>query len=259
MSDLILVVPVYNEASRLDPAPWLEFLAADRSRALIFVDDGSRDGTPTVLETIRAAAPAQISILGLPENRGKAEAVRHGMVQALAATVRYAGFIDADLSAPLSEVSLLQVELDARPAVWAAFGSRVRATGPPDRAIGAAPLPRPDLRHLRVVRIVAAGLRYPVRAQVVPQHAGRSGRFCDGLPQQVDLRRGIAGPPRRLGWRRCGVAHPRGSAAALGGERLQPAAHAGFPVGPVRIGANSPCLPAAAALRSSIQILRWWC
>lgn len=129
MSDLILVVPVYNEVSRLDPAPWLEFLAADRSRALIFVDDGSGDGTLAVLETIRAAAPAQTSILGLPENRGKAEAVRHGMLQALAATVRYAGFIDADLSAPLSEVSLLQVELDARPAVSAAFGSRVKLLG----------------------------------------------------------------------------------------------------------------------------------
>lgn len=129
MSDLILVVPVYNEANRLDPAPWLEFLAADRSRALCFVDDGSRDGSVGVLESLRAAAPDQVSVHQLPENRGKAEAVRIGMTRALQQTARYAGFIDADLAAPLSQVSLLQSELDDYPAAWAAFGSRVKLLG----------------------------------------------------------------------------------------------------------------------------------
>jgi dolichyl-phosphate beta-glucosyltransferase len=129
MSDLVLVVPVYNEAARLDPAPWLEFLAADRARALRFVDDGSQDGTAAVLEALRARVPDQVSLHRLPENRGKAEAVRVGMTRALAETPRYAGFIDADLSAPLSEVALVRAELDDHPEAWAAFGSRVKLLG----------------------------------------------------------------------------------------------------------------------------------
>lgn len=129
MSELILVVPVYNEAARLDPAAWLDFLAANRSRALRFVDDGSRDGTAAVLEAIRARAPDQVEIELLAENHGKAEAVRRGLVSALERTLRYAGFIDADLSAPLSEASRLQAELEAHPAAWAAYGSRVKLLG----------------------------------------------------------------------------------------------------------------------------------
>ena len=129
MSDLVLVVPVYNEAARLDPAPWLDFLAADRSRALRFVDDGSQDDTARVVEAIRAAAPDQVALQRLPVNRGKAEAVRSGLAEALSGPARYAGFIDADLAAPLGEVSLLVAELDAHPAAWAAFGSRVKLLG----------------------------------------------------------------------------------------------------------------------------------
>ncbi|MGH7592601.1 MAG: glycosyltransferase [Gemmatimonadales bacterium] len=129
MSDLVMVVPVYNEASRLDPGPWLQFVAADASRALRFVDDGSSDGTSAVLEALRAAAPDQIRVVRLAANRGKGEAVRAGMLTALADTSKYAGFIDADLAAPLTEVALLQAELDGHPAAWAAFGSRVKLLG----------------------------------------------------------------------------------------------------------------------------------
>ena len=51
------------------------------------------------------------------------------MLHALADTAQYAGFIDADLSAPLTEVATLRDELDAYPEVWAAFGSRVKLLG----------------------------------------------------------------------------------------------------------------------------------
>ena len=129
MSDLVLVVPVYNEADRLDAVPWLEFLAANKSSALYFVDDGSTDRTADMIERIRRGAPDQVLTLRLAENRGKAEAVRTGMVQALATTATFAGFIDADLAAPLSEVTLLTTDLEAHLEVWAAFGSRVKLLG----------------------------------------------------------------------------------------------------------------------------------
>lgn len=129
MSDIVLVVPVYNEARRLVADPWLQYLNADRSRALCFVDDGSTDSTVSLLEQLRDHAPAQVTILQLPENAGKAEAVRRGMAEALAATSKYAGFIDADLSAPLSEVTLLHDDLERYPDAWSAFGSRVKLLG----------------------------------------------------------------------------------------------------------------------------------
>ena len=129
MSDLILVVPVYNEARRLVADPWLQFLAADRSRALLFVDDGSTDNTVELVEQLRTHAPTQVTVLRLERNGGKAEAVRRGMEQALALTGRYAGFIDADLAAPLSEVELLHDALEQRRDLWAAIGSRAMLLG----------------------------------------------------------------------------------------------------------------------------------
>jgi dolichyl-phosphate beta-glucosyltransferase len=129
MSETILVVPVYNEARRLIADPWLQYLNADRSRALCFVDDGSTDNTVALLEELSRHAPDQVAIVRLPANVGKAEAVRQGMERALAEASRYAGFIDADLAAPLSEVALLHDELESHRDVWAAIGSRAKLLG----------------------------------------------------------------------------------------------------------------------------------
>jgi hypothetical protein len=51
------------------------------------------------------------------------------MLRALADTTQYAGFIDADLSAPLAEIATLEGELDEYPEAWAAFGSRIKLLG----------------------------------------------------------------------------------------------------------------------------------
>lgn len=129
MSELILVVPLYNEAQRLALDPWRDYLRAHPAHALCFVDDGSSDGTVALLETLRVDMPGQVGLLRLPKNGGKGEAVRQGMLRALADTARYAGFVDADLAAPLSEVGLLADELDRHPGTWAAFGSRAKLLG----------------------------------------------------------------------------------------------------------------------------------
>ena len=129
MSDLTLVVPAYNEANRFDPAPWRDFLACNRGSSLCFVNDGSTDGTDAVLEAFRLDDVDRITVVPLVANRGKAEAVRVGMLAAFATGASRAGFIDADLAAPLSEVPTMMAELDAYPAAWAVFGSRVKLLG----------------------------------------------------------------------------------------------------------------------------------
>ncbi len=125
-----LVVPCFNEAKRLDVAaftnaistmPWLDF---------IFVNDGSADNTEAVLEELRSEHSGRVSVLSLSHNMGKAEAVRHGLLQANAATeARVCGFWDADLSAPLQElVSMRRVFAEHAHVQWV-WGIRLRSLG----------------------------------------------------------------------------------------------------------------------------------
>ena len=99
-----LIVPCYNEARRLD---FDQFEAAARRDPLwlVFVDDGSADGTADV---VRAHASDRIWLIVLDRNVGKAEAVRQGMLQAEAlpfyAQLDWIGFWDADLATPLEEL-----------------------------------------------------------------------------------------------------------------------------------------------------------
>ena len=86
--ELALVVPCYNEAARLDPEAFLHFVTTHPGIQLVMVDDGSLDGTWEILERIRAAAPAAVTTLRHSPNRGKAEAVRAGILAGLAQRAR---------------------------------------------------------------------------------------------------------------------------------------------------------------------------
>ena len=104
-----LVVPCYNEETRLkvpDYVSWLTHDPTSRDVTLLFVDDGSRDGTVAVLQQIVDAAPTgRASVLKLGVNGGKAEAVRRGMLEAMAnASPAIVGFWDCDLATPLQAV-----------------------------------------------------------------------------------------------------------------------------------------------------------
>lgn len=126
---LALVVPCYNEASRLVPDAFLRFVATHPAVQLVLVDDGSTDGTWDVLERLRAAAPASVTTLRQPANRGKAEAVRTGIRAGLAQRAALVGFLDADLATPLEVVDDFLVVLHDRPDVEFVLGSRVMLLG----------------------------------------------------------------------------------------------------------------------------------
>src|SRR5581483_8263174 len=78
-----LVVPCYNEAHRLNTAAFRQFLEENGTTRLLFVDDGSRDETFQVLETLCRGHERQAQVLRCGRNRGKAEAVRLGVMAAL--------------------------------------------------------------------------------------------------------------------------------------------------------------------------------
>jgi dolichyl-phosphate beta-glucosyltransferase len=127
--ELALVVPCYNEADRLDPAAFLRFAAARPGLRLVMVDDGSRDRTWEILEQMRAAAPASVTIIRQPANRGKAEAVRTGMLDGFAQGAALVGFFDADLATPLDALDDFLAVLRDRPQVEFVLGSRVMLMG----------------------------------------------------------------------------------------------------------------------------------
>lgn len=95
-----LVVPCYNEERRLD----LEQLGALAAAGicLVLVDDGSSDGTAAVLRTFVEAHAGVV--LSMPNNMGKAEAVRRGLLQAIEAGASVVGYADADFATPATEI-----------------------------------------------------------------------------------------------------------------------------------------------------------
>ncbi len=126
---LALIVPCHNEASRLDPAAFLGFASSHPDVRLVFVDDGSIDGTGEILERMRASAPDVVRTVALSPRRGKAEAVRIGMLAGLEQHPRLIGFFDADLATPLAAIDDFLNVLRLRPAVEFVLGARVMLMG----------------------------------------------------------------------------------------------------------------------------------
>jgi len=124
----VIVVPCFNEAHRLDAGAFTERVTARPWLHFLFVDDGSTDSTARVLRGLCAARPAQLSVLALPANAGKAEAVRQGVLEATRTDALLTGYWDADLAAPLSEIDRM-CELLRRRDAFLVLGARVKLLG----------------------------------------------------------------------------------------------------------------------------------
>lgn len=127
MQNVVIVLPCYNEQARLQldqfdrllQQPWLR---------LLFVDDGSTDDTGRMLREYCDAHPGRAELLTQPRNGGKAEAVRVGMQHALDLGAEVVGYVDVDLSTPVSEVVRVLEIMDQRK-VPVALGARVAMLG----------------------------------------------------------------------------------------------------------------------------------
>jgi dolichyl-phosphate beta-glucosyltransferase len=127
---LCLVVPCYNEAKRLNVAAFRAFVQCEPHTRLLFVDDGSRDGTLEVLQRVRAGCEDRVEVVARGRNQGKAEAVRHGILYALDRFCpEYVGFWDADLATPLGAVLPFVGVLDKDASKDMVFGARVKLLG----------------------------------------------------------------------------------------------------------------------------------
>jgi dolichyl-phosphate beta-glucosyltransferase len=126
LPSLSVVIPAYNEELRL-PSTLETLLAYLRNEAngaygpweLIVVNDGSKDATAAIAKRLAVNEP-NICILENPGNKGKGYSVKHGMLEA---RYDWVLFSDADLSAPIAEVSKL-FEAASRQQAEIAIGSR---------------------------------------------------------------------------------------------------------------------------------------
>lgn len=128
-SPLCIVIPCYYEGSRLPVAEYVDFYDRESSVSFCFVNDGSRDNTIDVLKALQKGKEERILVLDFPRNQGKGEAVRQGMLAALAwKNFDAVAFFDADLATPLDEILLLSAEMQ-RGNYLMAFGSRLMRLG----------------------------------------------------------------------------------------------------------------------------------
>ena len=129
MDRVMVVVPCFNEERRLDVEAFRAARLEGRELELLFVDDGSTDGTRRVLEEIRTSRAGPTTIVLQPANAGKAAAVRRGVLDAIARRPHAVGFWDADLATPLPELAAFVDVLEHRPEVDVVVGSRVKLMG----------------------------------------------------------------------------------------------------------------------------------
>jgi glycosyltransferase involved in cell wall biosynthesis len=147
--DLSVVIPAFNEASRLPGAirevtRYLD--GRELSAEVLLVENGSSDETIQIAEGA-AAQDGRFQAIHLPE-RGKGRAVRAGV---LASRGRIVAFCDADFSMPVDEMDRLLEEVERGADI--AIASR--------EAPGARRIGEPGLRHLQgrvfngLVRVLA--------------------------------------------------------------------------------------------------------
>jgi glycosyltransferase involved in cell wall biosynthesis len=129
MRKVTIVVPCYNEEARLDVGAFLDYRPARHDVRFLFVNDGSKDRTLEILNDLASRDGSRYGVLDLPQNGGKAEAVRAGMLRAHDEGAEYFGFWDADLATPLDAIEGFCHVLDARPEIELVFGARVRLMG----------------------------------------------------------------------------------------------------------------------------------
>lgn len=173
---VIIVVPCYDEADRLDLAAFARHVADAPDTRFLFVDDGSRDATRSLLADACRAHPDAFELLALDDNRGKAEAVRQGILHAADAGPAFVGFWDADLATPLDELPRFRAVFETRPELEIVLGSRVNLLGRDVR--------RRPARHY-FSRVFATGVSVSLRLPVYDTQCGAKLFRC--TPAVVDL------------------------------------------------------------------------
>lgn len=113
-SDLIIVLPAYNEADNLEPLIHsLSELLAGQAYEIVVVDDGSRDGSAEILERLSLSNP--IHVVAHPANQGLGQTILDGLRYACGRVAPDSVIItmDADQTHPVAIIPELVREIKA--------------------------------------------------------------------------------------------------------------------------------------------------
>jgi glycosyltransferase involved in cell wall biosynthesis len=129
-SRVCLVIPCYNEATRLNTHAFRDYFASHAGVRFVFVDDGSQDKTANVLQELCEGYEDRAAYLSNKPNAGKAEAVRRGILFALQEyDLDAVGFWDADLATPLNAIPGFINVMTRLQHIDVIVGSRVQLLG----------------------------------------------------------------------------------------------------------------------------------
>ena len=107
--DLSIVVPLFNEEESLpELKAWIDRVLVGRSYEVVFVDDGSRDGSWQVIQNLHAADPGRVVALRFARNYGKSAGLHMGFQ---AARGRVVITMDADLQDSPDEILPLEQQI----------------------------------------------------------------------------------------------------------------------------------------------------
>lgn len=126
----LIIIPCYNEASRLSVEEYESFFQKEENKSIqfLFVNDGSTDNTIELLEKLEQKY-LNVETLDLEKNGGKAEAIRQAMMKSANSNYQYIGYFDADLATPLAEIHELIRYAIQKESPYLVMGSRVKLLG----------------------------------------------------------------------------------------------------------------------------------
>lgn len=125
---LCLVIPCFNEYDRLPERQFRLFLETSTDVLVLFVNDGSTDGTLGKLQALSNDYPEKVMVLDNKKNLGKAGSIRNGILFLTEnVQTQFMGYLDADLATSLEEcLSLTEHLKDGKQFV---FASRILRIG----------------------------------------------------------------------------------------------------------------------------------
>ena len=126
---VVIIIPCYNEAERLDTNNFIDYLSQNTHLHFIFVDDGSTDNTNLIINQIILKFDSLVSLLINETNKGKAESVRLGVIESFTMNPDFIGYLDADLAAPIEEIDNLLNIIKADTKKEVVFASRIQLIG----------------------------------------------------------------------------------------------------------------------------------
>ena len=130
MNKLCIIIPCFNEEKRLSPQLFEKFINSNKTIDICFSDDGSKDKTYEIINSLAVKFKDRIRVIRLEKNSGKSEAIRQAvMLLSKEKDYDYIGYLDADLSTPLTEIEKLFDYAIAHNEYDMVMGSRIKRLG----------------------------------------------------------------------------------------------------------------------------------